>query len=288
MVRTFKTYFDERDWMRAFSDFRSIPFGLDSPNLPANPNITIITEPTVTLLAKPQFIEPPHLPCEWLGDATDGERLCEYAGRVCYLSYTNPSQRTTGEYLGNILTQGHGSVLEHANYTFLIEGISRSCSHELVRHRAGCAYSQVSQRYVDSRDVGFVVPPALLEDQAALELWADSCRQALQVYEALVVANMDRFASIEDRVHRRKVARESARSVLPNATETKIVMTANLRAWRTVLELRCGEGAEREIRRMALKVLDQLAVEVPSVFHDFEPYVTKDGTYAARVTHHKV
>ena len=85
----------------------------------------------------------------WIGESTDGERLAEFAGRLCYMSQHNPAKRATREYLENIKKQGHGSVLEHANYSILLEGVSRSLTHELVRHRAGFAYSQLSQRYVD-------------------------------------------------------------------------------------------------------------------------------------------
>ena len=104
------------------------------------------------LLARPQFAEPEHLPVKWIGESTDGERLAEFAGRLCYMSQRNPASRTTRDYLENIKKQGHGSVLEHANYSLLLEGVSRSLTHELVRHRAGIAYSQLSQRYVDESE----------------------------------------------------------------------------------------------------------------------------------------
>jgi thymidylate synthase (FAD) len=218
----------------------------------------ILRQPRVTLLARPQFLEPAHLPDQWKGDASDGERLAEFAGRLCYMSQHNPAGRTTAEYLRNILRQGHGSVFEHATYVVLIEGISRSCSHELVRHRAGWGYSQLSQRYVDESHAAFVMPPAIQGD-AALE-----------------------------KVHRRKMAREAARSVLPNATEVKIVCSANVRAWRTMLELRLGEGAELEIRRMAVACLRLLQQEAPALFADFEIYQAADGSEAGRVGYHKV
>jgi thymidylate synthase (FAD) len=89
-------------------------------------------------------------------------------------------------------------------------------------------------------------------------------------------------------VPRRKMAREAARSVLPNATETKIIVSANARAWRTMLELRCGEGAEQEIRRMAVAVLRLFQREAPSFFSDFETYRAEDGAESARVGYHKV
>ncbi|MCC6769861.1 MAG: FAD-dependent thymidylate synthase [Gemmatimonadaceae bacterium] len=245
-------------------------------------------EPRVTVLARPAFVEPEHLPVQWMGDSTDGERLAEFAGRLCYMSQRNPAKRSTREYLENILKQGHGSVLEHANYSLLLEGISRSLTHELVRHRAGFAYSQLSQRYVDESEAAFVVPPAIIGDTALEEAWKRQVESAQHAYVALVDALMERYAWVGDKVHRRKMAREAGRGVLPNSTETKIVVTANVRAWRTMLELRCGEGAEQEIRRMGLQVLRVLQVEIPAFFADFEIYLADDRREAARPGFHKV
>lgn len=254
-------------------------------------SVKIVLEPKVTLLASPLFTMPEHLAVELCGDpeaTTDAELLSEFAGRICYMSQANPAQRTTGEYLGNILKQGHGSIMEHSVAVFLLEGISRSCTHELVRHRAGCSYSQLSQRYVDESACEFVVPPAIIRHPDLLNPWVETMRAAQRDYIATSNALFEKYAHIEDRVHRRKTAREAARSVLPNATETKIVMGANLRAWRTVLELRCGEGAEQEIRRLALLILKQLKEVAPNVFEDFEVYGCADGTQAAKPTYHKV
>ncbi len=122
---------------------------------------TLWYEPRLTLLAKPAFTAPDHLPVNYLGDSTDGERLAEFAGRLCYMSQKNPASRATREYLENIKKQGHGSVLEHANYSFALREVSRVFTHELVRHRAGSAFSQESLRYVRLTDIGFRVPPAL-------------------------------------------------------------------------------------------------------------------------------
>src|SRR5207245_9627449 len=124
------------------------------------PPRAIFRAPRVTLPARPEFLEPEHLRVEWRGEASPGERLAEYAGRLCYMSQHNPAKRTTGEYLENIKRQGHGSVLEHSVYVLLIEGISRSCSHELVRHRAGFGCSRISQRSVDQSHTRCVLPAA--------------------------------------------------------------------------------------------------------------------------------
>ena len=194
----------------------------------------IFTEPRVSLLARPSFLEPDHLKVEWLGESTDGERLAEFAGRLCYMSQKNPAKRATRDYLENIKKQGHGSVLEHANYSLLLEGVSRSLTHELVRHRAGFAYSQLSQRYVDESEANFVVPPAIIGDATLEGQWKKQIEEAQRSYVALVEQLMERYSWVADKVHRRKMAREAARGVLPNSTETKIVVTANARAWRTM------------------------------------------------------
>ena len=248
----------------------------------------IFRAPRVTLIARPQFLEPAHLAVTWRGDATDGEKLAEYAGRICYMSQHNPVNRTTAEYLENIKKQGHGSVLEHAVYVLLIEGISRSCSHELVRHRAGFGYSQLSQRYVDESEANFVMPPAIQGDAALEKEWEKQAEAAQAAYVAAVEGLIKRYEWVADKIHRRKMAREAARSVLPNATETKIVVSGNARAWRTMLELRCGEGAEQEIRRMAVACLRVLQKEAAALFSDFEFYTAEDRAEAARVIYHKV
>jgi thymidylate synthase (FAD) len=254
------------------------------------PRKTILyyTEPVITLLSRPTFLEPDHLKVHWLGESTDGERLAEFAGRLCYMSQKNPASRATRDYLENIKKQGHGSVLEHANYSLLLEGVSRSLTHELVRHRAGFAYSQLSQRYVDESQAHFVVPPAIVGDDPLEKEWREQIDQAQRTYVRLVEQLMQRYGWVGDKVHRRKMAREAARGVLPNSTETKIVVTANARAWRTMLELRSSEGAELEIRRCAVAMLKLLSKETPAFFSDFEIYQAEDRREAARIVYHKV
>jgi thymidylate synthase (FAD) len=245
-------------------------------------------EPVLTLLSRPSFAAPEHLPVNWIGESTDGERLAEFAGRLCYMSQHNPAKRLTRDYLENIKKQGHGSVLEHANYSILLEGVSRSLTHELVRHRAGFAYSQLSQRYVDESEASFVIPPAIVGAGALETKWREQVEQAQAAYVDLVAQLMERYGWVADKVHRRKMAREAARAVLPNATETKIVVTGNARAWRTMLELRSSEGAELEIRRLAVMVLRLLQREAPGFFSDFEIYQAEDRREAAKISFHKV
>src|SRR5690606_24165592 len=157
------------------------------------------TEPIVTVVARPSFTEPSHLPVNWLGESTDGERLAEFAGRLCYMSQHNPANRATKDYLENIKRQGHGSVLEHATYSLLLEGVSRSLTHELVRHRAGFAYSQLSQRYVDESEANFVVPPALIGDEKLMAAWQEQVEAAQRTYRELVDSLMTRYQWVADK-----------------------------------------------------------------------------------------
>jgi thymidylate synthase (FAD) len=132
------------------------------------------------------------------------------------------------------------------------------------------------------------MPPAIIGDAALETEWTEQVQAAQDAYVAAVERLMTRYQWVEDKVHRRKMAREAARSVLPNATEVKIVVSANVRAWRTMLELRLGEGAELEIRRMAVACLRVLQQEAPALFSDFEIYQTSEGGEAGRVGFHKV
>lgn len=253
---------------------------------PAAPEI--LREPKISVLSRPTFEEPAHLAVQWTGPSTDGERLAEFAGRLCYMSQGNPAHRATRDFIENIKRQAHGSVLEHANYSLLIEGVSRSLTHELVRHRAGFAYSQVSQRYVDESAATFVMPPAVIGDVALEQSWTAQTNAALATYVEMVVNLMSRYSWIDDRVLRRKMARDAARSVLPNSTETKIIVTANARAWRTMLELRSSDRADLEMRRLAILIIRLLQHEAPAFFDDFEIYSAPDRRDAARVRYHKV
>jgi len=243
-----------------------------------------LTHPTVTLLSEPTFQEPRHLPVRWLGAGTSGERLAEFAGRLCYMSQRNPAARTTAEYLANIRKEGHGSVFEHSNYVLLLEGVSRSCTHELVRHRAGCAYSQLSQRYADQQDAAIVVPPYYLDNPDLRPEFEFIVMQELEAYRNFVAKHPR--SPTESRAQR-KAIREAARAVLPPAVETKLVMTANVRAWRHVLTTRANPAADREIRRLAVTCLRVLQEAAPRFFDDFEIYHS-DGIEAARPHYLKV
>jgi thymidylate synthase (FAD) len=254
--------------------------------LPLSPS-AIVRDPRVTLLSRPDFVEPEHLPVQWVGEATAGERLAEYAGRLRHMSQRNPAERSTREFLDNIKKQGHGSVFGHASYSLLVEGVSCALSHELVRHRAGFATSPLSPYAVDESEVRFVLPPAIAGDEAAEALWSSQMALALERYRELVDAVMTRFGWIDDKVQRRRMARDAARSVLPNSTETRLVVTGNARAWRFLLEAHAGETADLEFRRLAVSILRVLQREAAGFFSDFAVYQAPDRRDAVRAAYQK-
>lgn len=243
----------------------------------------------VTLVAATQFFKPEHIP--WETDTDGGEALAELSGRLCYLSWNkpNPATATNVGYLDNIMNQGHMTIVEHATVSFLIEGISRSCANELIRHRIA-SYSQVSQRFVDSSNTEFAIHPTI-EQYWDLPLDADN-NYEVTIGDAVEHINgtaSDLYHDIAEALMReglkRKQAREAARSVLPNDTETKIVSTLNLRAWRHFLQMRGSEHADREIRQLAVEIANQLTTldGVRNVFQDVEIYKAVDGDVAVRV-----
>jgi thymidylate synthase (FAD) len=277
----------------------SVPSPLDS-------SIRILSEPVVYLIGK-QTVDDAALErflsdhgVSWESDSeVAAEVITETAGRVCYLSFAKPRPGGNAAYLTHIKEVGHGSVLEHAVWNFLITGISRSCSHELVRHRAGWAYSQLSQRYVDESVAEYVEPDIIARDPELHAIWLEAVGQAHAAYVKLVELLNARLGDAKtataamlppdaDRTTRRKTARQAARSVLPNATETKISVTANARALRHFLEQRGSAFAEPEIRKLACKFLDILRNDAPNLFGDYEKQPLPDGTFELVTPYKKV
>lgn len=209
----------------------------------------------------------------------DASALSEFAGRQCYESWHKPNPATSSNegYLDNILRQQHFSVMEHGTATFRISGVSRSLTHELIRHRHA-SYSQLSQRYVTVDDSAFVIPPLYESEfgQGGMfptdteKVLTDVWERAVASYDRLVAIHQPRLIQRGVDTHRaRKMAREAARCVLPNMTPTAIVMSGNHRAWRELLENRGTIHADAEIRRMAVEVYRRLADLEPNLYQDF-------------------
>lgn len=239
--------------------------------------MNIINVPSVYLVGKQlidqaeigRFLDAHNVP-KWSTDApSHSEELVETAGRLCYMSFAKPRPGGNQAYINHILEVGHGSVLEHAVYSMIFTGVSRSLTHELVRHRAGMSYSQLSQRYVDESDCAFVRPPGIKDDAVEGAAWNTMVGGSSRHYARLAEHVYNRLSDVEDKTLRRKKARETARSVLPNCTETKIFVTGNARAWRHFLELRGSIHADAEIQRLAIAVLEVLQAESPNLFGDY-------------------
>lgn len=234
----------------------------------------------VQLVAKTDFVSPQDIP--WETDADGGQALVEFAGRACYQSWSKPNPRTAtnASYLRHLLDVGHLSVLEHASVSFYISGISRSCTHELIRHRH-FSYSQLSQRFVPERDAKVIVPPAIEGNPELESLFAKATDASRDAYVELLNALEHTLDGVTNAALRGKQARQAARSVLPNATETKVVVTGNYRAWRHFVSMRASEHADIEIRRVAVECLRQLATVAPDVFGDYEISALSDGSEVA-------
>ena len=187
------------------------------------------------------------------------EGLLEHAGRVCYRSR---GQGQPGRFLQNRIREGHESIIEHASATFEIGGISRACSHQLVRHRLA-SYSQESQRYVDMSGPEFVVPPGVAENPAARAVWDRFMADVAETYRQL-------------RSH--GVRKEDARFILPNAAATRVVVSMNYRSLRHFFSVRCDPAAQWEIRALATEMLRLIHGRAPSVFEDlYERFVMLDS-----------
>lgn len=222
----------------------------------------------VTLIAATEIVPEPYneyATLEWLdigpGD-TEIDHLAEFAGRACYQSFHRPNPKTAKNdgYIENILNQQHFSVFGHASLTFYAEGVSRALTHEMIRHRF-LVFSELSQRYVDMTESYTVIPPLFAGDDA--EAWINEHhRVSVDLYDRLI----ERAEACGAKT--RKEAREAARCVLPGGTETKIVVSGNIRAWRDFVQQRWSEHADAEIREFAGEILDHLQEYAPNSVKD--------------------
>ena len=183
----------------------------------------------------------------------DAEKLIETAGRTSYLSLGKQGEDTEKAFIRMLIKRGHLSVLEHAYATFRISGASRAFTHQLVRHRL-CSFIQQSQRYVDESNFNFIEPQSIKNNPEAHSIFTEFMDNARKTYSEL---------------QKLGIKNEDARFVLPNAAESQIVVTANLREWRHIVELRGEPDAQWEIRRAAIEILKILKKHAPTVFGDF-------------------
>ncbi len=235
----------------------------------------------------------------YLDDPTplpESAQLCKAAGQLCYMSFgpKRTMNQRAKRYFDNLKSSGHGSVFEHATFSFLLYGISRSVTHELVRHRPGLGYSQVSQRYVSGRMLRFVERPEYQTDEQLHALFQQRIDRSAEEYAVLTNRLLEMqqegvsILSAEARTDLRKKVQQSARSLLPNETEAPIVVTGNARAWRHVIEQRASMHAETEIRALGIRIFLCLRQADPVLFDDYTVEHIADGTYIVKTEFEKV
>ena len=205
---------------------------------------------------------------ELLSITPDPEKLIERAGRTCYLSFDKITNESAGVFIRGAIKRGHESILEHASATFRVTGVSRALTHQLVRHRIGFSFSQQSQRYVKEDQFDYVVPDSIKNNKEFIEAWFPGC--GLQSMSEKYNKHMKATQNLYDYFIKNGVKPEDARSILPNACVTEIVVTANFRAWRHFLKLRLDHHAQEEIRLLAQSIGKVLIENAPNVFHDLE------------------
>ena len=214
-------------------------------------------------------------------NSPDSEDLLEFSGRMCYRSWEpglNPNvsrvRANSSDYLSNVISSQHGSVLEHANYTFVIHNVSRVFTHELIRHRAGNAFSQESLRYVRLTDIPFWFPEWARDDSELM----DRCLKVLDTLEEHQQWMSEHFGLDEEgtKFSHKKHMTSFMRRFAPEGLATGIVYTANLRSLRHVIEMRTAPGAEEEIRLVFNRIGEIMRGEAPAIFAD---YTVEDGTW---------
>jgi len=242
-----------------------------------SPQVFLVARPSVNVEGMRAYLESVggvswlELREETREQLNDGELLAEFGGRMCYRSWEpglNPNvtriRTDQKEYFANVLRSAHGSVLEHANFSFAFRNVSRVFTHELIRHRAGSAFSQESLRYVRLTDIGFRVPPALepLRDQVI------SLVEQLEEFQ-LSAAEQLEIDNGEIPFHVKKEITSALRRLAPTGLSTDILWTANVRTLRHVIEMRTDPGAEEELRSVFNLVAEIMKSEAPSLFQDF-------------------
>jgi thymidylate synthase (FAD) len=265
------------------------------------PGVVMLARPRTNVAGLAGFLEgfDPDLRFpEYVDDPTslpDSSQLCKTAGQVCYASFG--PRRTTNEnaaaYFERLTSDGHGSVLEHANFSFLLYGVSRSVTHELVRHRAGVGFSQISQRYVSGAVLRFVERPEYQGDEELHRLFEERADRAAAEYAAMADRLLERqeggnsMLSADYKTDARKKVQQTARSVLPNETEAPMVFTGNVRALRHIVEMRADAHAESEIRNLAVRIFLCLRIADPILFGDYQIGELPDGTFTVTTEYRK-
>lgn len=277
---------------------------------PTHPKVRLIAEPTIRWEAIGEYLSEIGgerwlgrvLDLVGIGQMTEAEALVEFMARGCYKSFDvglNPNvskvREDSAAYLTNILSSGHGSVLEHAQYSFYFSNVSRVFTHELVRHRAGVAISQESLRYVRLTDLGFRIPEILKNGPDIVLVGGDGEADTVSMEHAIISivetledfqrAAADAFGLDDEGVpfHYKKEVTSALRRLAPIGLSTNMGWSANVRTLRFVIQKRTEAGAEEEIRLVFDAVARIMQAESPMLFGDFRPVPVEDSNIPAWV-----
>ena len=211
----------------------------------------------------------------WATDSdNDADVLTEFAGKSCYMSFdknlnlnlSKVGGRPNSAYIQDgIIGNKHGSVLEHSTVTFFLTNVSRVVTHELVRHRAGTAFSQTSGRYVRTDEVDMYLPYALETFPEAMHIYERAVREMEENLAELV--QVTRIEEMQDFAMKKRLT-SAFRRLIGNGQANHLVMTANHRAWRHIIEMRTSVHAEEEIREIIGSVAKQLKERFPTIYGD--------------------
>lgn len=247
---------------------------------PPGPRAYLVGKTTFLVDAYEAFVADQGMRWERTGGAAEADEIVEAAGRVCYMAYGETHQkRRNPDYIRHLIRAGHESVLEHACFSFVLCGVSRAFSHQLVRHRVGWSFSQLSQQYHEETDPTFVEPALLATMPELRDKWVAATRASLDLYREVLSGLKEGTDATEDlsQTERKRAIRTAARSLLPNATPTALFVTANARALRHFLRLRGDIPGDEEMRRVAAVLLELLQLEAPRLFEDFAIELGSDG-----------
>ena len=220
----------------------------------------------------------------------EAEKTVAAAAKLCYSAVgvddivANLNEENVEKFLNMLMSYGHQSPIEHVSFTFAVEGVSRSLTHQLVRHRIA-SYSQQSQRYVKLNQFEYIVPPAINNNEKCKEIYVNAMKNIQRDYDIIVDNLMQDYLKqgLDKKVAEKK-AIEDARYVFPNACETKIILTMNARSLINFFNHRCCERAQWEIRNLADEMLKQVKEVAPILFKYAGPNCVKGTCPEGKMT----
>lgn len=253
------------------------------------PRLYTLARPTFDVAEVMRFLKEEHEEWQRTDNAHPGDNLVEIAGRICYMSFgERQSPRDNAAYIRNLIGNGHESVLEHASWSFILADVSRSFTHQLVRHRVGFSYSQLSQQYHNEEDAETLIPSLVREDPELASRWETVSSAAADAYREIISSLESRTEGLPDELSKKergRLIRSAARGILPGNTATKIFVTANARALRHFFKLRGSLEGDEEMRLVSTALYEVVHEDAPALFADFTLDRLSDGSPVLRSVH---